>query len=76
LSAGGQPHRAEVILSRRHMAGITPVETERLFLRPWREEDGAELQRLLSDPVVRGGKPEPGPNREVRRSQRTPTNGA
>ena len=30
------------------------VETDRLILRPWREDDGGELQRLLSDPAVRG----------------------
>ena len=32
------------------------VETDRLLLRPWREDDGAELQRLFSDPAVRGGR--------------------
>ncbi len=32
------------------------METDRLLLRPWREEDGVELQRLLSDPAVRGGR--------------------
>jgi RimJ/RimL family protein N-acetyltransferase len=32
------------------------VETNRLFLRPWREEDGAELQCLFNDPAVRGGR--------------------
>jgi RimJ/RimL family protein N-acetyltransferase len=32
------------------------VETDRLLLRRWREEDGAELQRLFSDPAVRGGR--------------------
>lgn len=32
------------------------VETERLLLRPWRKEDGVELQRLLSDATVRGGR--------------------
>ncbi len=30
------------------------VETERLVLRPWSEADHAELERLLSDPAVRG----------------------
>ncbi len=30
------------------------METDRLFLRPWCEEDGAELQRLMTDPAVRG----------------------
>ena len=32
------------------------VETERLILRPWRTEDGAELVTLFSDPEVRGGR--------------------
>ena len=32
------------------------METDRLLLRPWREGDGTELQRLLSDPAVRGGR--------------------
>ena len=32
------------------------VETERLLLRPWRAEDGAELVALFSDPAVRGGR--------------------
>jgi RimJ/RimL family protein N-acetyltransferase len=32
------------------------VETDRLLLRPWREEDSEELQRLFSDPAVRGGR--------------------
>jgi len=32
------------------------VETARLLLRPWREDDGVELQRLLSDSAVRGGR--------------------
>ena len=32
------------------------METNRLLLRPWREEDGVELQRLLSDPAVSGGR--------------------
>jgi RimJ/RimL family protein N-acetyltransferase len=31
-------------------------ETQHLLLRPWREEDGVELQRLFSDPAVRGGR--------------------
>jgi RimJ/RimL family protein N-acetyltransferase len=34
----------------------TEVATEHLILRPWRDEDGAELQRLFSDPAVRGGR--------------------
>ena len=41
------------------------VETERLLLRPWREDDGAELQRLFADPTVRGGRNLP-PDRTVR----------
>ena len=36
------------------MTGV--VETDRLLLRPWREEDGRELERLFSDPAVRGGR--------------------
>jgi RimJ/RimL family protein N-acetyltransferase len=36
--------------------GATPVETRHLLLRPWREEDGIELQRLFSDPAVCGGR--------------------
>lgn len=28
------------------------METERLQLRPWREEDAEELYRLASDPEV------------------------
>jgi len=35
---------------------MTTVETDRLVLRPWREDDGVELQRLFSDPAVRGGR--------------------
>ena len=35
---------------------MATVETTRLILRPWREEDGDELQRLWSDPAVRGGR--------------------
>jgi RimJ/RimL family protein N-acetyltransferase len=35
---------------------MTAVETNRLLLRPWREEDGVELQRLWGDPAVRGGR--------------------
>jgi RimJ/RimL family protein N-acetyltransferase len=34
--------------------GVNAVETERLLLRPWREEDSVELQRLFSDPAVKG----------------------
>lgn len=30
------------------------MDTDRLVLRPWREEDGEELQLLWSDPAVRG----------------------
>ena len=32
------------------------VETERLLLRPWREDDEVELVRLMSDPAVGGGR--------------------
>lgn len=35
---------------------MSTVETDRLLLRPWREEDALELQRLMSDPAVRGGR--------------------
>ena len=28
------------------------VETDRLLLRPWREDDGAELEWSFSDPAV------------------------
>jgi RimJ/RimL family protein N-acetyltransferase len=44
------------------------METERLLLRPWREEDGTELQRLFSDPAVRGGRNMP-PERIARFAQ-------
>src|SRR5687767_11493015 len=32
------------------------METERLILRPWRDEDAPELLRLFSDPAVVGGR--------------------
>lgn len=35
---------------------MTTVETERMLLRPWRAEDAADLERLWSDPAVRGGR--------------------
>lgn len=35
---------------------MTAVETPRLLLRPWAEEDRAELERLFGDPAVRGGR--------------------
>jgi RimJ/RimL family protein N-acetyltransferase len=35
---------------------VNALETNRLLLRPWREEDGVELQRLFNDPAVRGGR--------------------
>lgn len=35
---------------------MTTVETEHFFLRPWGEEDRKELERLLADPAVRGGR--------------------
>jgi ribosomal-protein-alanine N-acetyltransferase len=41
------------------------VETDRLLLRRWRTEDGDELQRLFSDPEVRGGRRMP-PERVAR----------
>ena len=44
-----------------------PVETERLLLRPWHEDDHPELERLLSDPAVRDGRHSP-PERVARPS--------
>jgi RimJ/RimL family protein N-acetyltransferase len=41
------------------------VETEQLVLGPWRVEDGVQLQRLFSDPDVRGGRNFP-PDRMAR----------
>lgn len=41
------------------------VKTDRLLLRPWRKDDGAELQRLFSDPDVAGGRHFP-PDRVAR----------
>ena len=41
------------------------METPRLVLRAWREEDGAELQQLFRDPAVRGGRNLP-PDRVAR----------
>jgi len=35
---------------------MTTVETDHLFLRPWQEGDGVELERLFGDPAVRGGR--------------------
>lgn len=32
------------------------IETDRLLLHPWREADRRELERLWSDPVVKGGR--------------------
>jgi RimJ/RimL family protein N-acetyltransferase len=32
------------------------IETARLRLRPWREDDGRELERLFADPAVVGGR--------------------
>ena len=32
------------------------VDTDRLLLRPWSEEDRVELQRLFNDPAVRGAR--------------------
>ena len=31
---------------------MTVIETERLILRPWREDDAADLYRYASDPEV------------------------
>jgi RimJ/RimL family protein N-acetyltransferase len=44
------------------------LETDRLLLRPWREEDGVELQRLLSDAAVAGGRHLP-PDRIARMAE-------
>lgn len=52
------------------MEGVTLVETDRLLLRPWREEDGVELERLFSDPAVRGGRTLP-PDRIARKADRS-----
>jgi RimJ/RimL family protein N-acetyltransferase len=38
------------------MSRIETMQTTRLLLRPWREEDGVELQRLFTDPDVAGGR--------------------
>jgi RimJ/RimL family protein N-acetyltransferase len=41
------------------MRGIGPtgiVETDRLLLRPWSEDDAGQLQGLFSNPAVRGGR--------------------
>jgi RimJ/RimL family protein N-acetyltransferase len=35
---------------------MATIETERLVLRPWAQEDRTELERLVADPVVRGGR--------------------
>jgi hypothetical protein len=37
------------------MEGVRTVETNRLVLRHWCEEDGVEFQRLFNDPAVREG---------------------
>lgn len=42
------------MLGCRTMAEAGTVETLRLLLRPWSEQDAAELQRLWSDPAVSG----------------------
>jgi RimJ/RimL family protein N-acetyltransferase len=44
---------------------MASVETDRLLLRPWCEDDGVELQRLFSDPAVVGGRNLP-PDRVTR----------
>src|SRR5437870_13270272 len=38
------------------MAELAAVETEHLLLRPWEASDGSELERLMADPAVRGGR--------------------
>jgi ribosomal-protein-alanine N-acetyltransferase len=47
---------------------MEPIETDRLLLRPWREDDGVELQRLMSDPAVGGGRDLP-PDRIARMAE-------
>jgi RimJ/RimL family protein N-acetyltransferase len=47
---------------------VAVVETDRLLLRPWREDDGVELQRLFSDAAVRGGRRLP-PDRIARMAE-------
>jgi RimJ/RimL family protein N-acetyltransferase len=44
---------------------MTTVATARLLLRPWTEDDHAELDRLFADPAVRGGR-NLGPDRIAR----------
>ncbi len=49
--------RAQRLPDRSGGAGsATVVETDRLLLRPWSEDDAVELQRLLADPAVQGGR--------------------
>ena len=49
LRGGGALKRGTTDMDRRR-----EVATDRLLLRPWREGDGVELQRLFSDAAVRG----------------------
>jgi ribosomal-protein-alanine N-acetyltransferase len=44
------------------------VETEHLLLRPWESRDAAELERLFTDPAVRGGRNVP-PERILRMAE-------
>ena len=48
--AGGQAGPVDRLPS----VSVTIIQTERLILRPWQEDDGPELERLFSDPAVRG----------------------
>jgi RimJ/RimL family protein N-acetyltransferase len=47
---------------------MTTVATQHLLLRPWGEPDRAELERLFSDPAVRGGR-KFGPDRIARMAE-------
>jgi len=49
---------------------MTTVETVHLVLRPWVKEDRLELERLLADPAVRGGRNFP-PDRIGRLAEHT-----
>jgi RimJ/RimL family protein N-acetyltransferase len=49
---------------------MTTVETAHLLLRPWREDDHTELERLLGDPAVRGLRSFP-PERVARFAEHT-----
>src|SRR5205807_1097000 len=50
----GRPHRSRE--SRTLATVFEPIPRKTPSGRIWREEDGVELQRLFSDPAVRGGR--------------------